>query len=156
MPLLLLDADRPENDLPTAGSRRACTSATRGMRLGQYALLGIGGVRALHALGDRARRRAPQRGPRRARLPGARARRVAGGGSVDDAFEAVRARTVFTTHTPVPAGNDTYEPELVVESLGTLAEEVQQPDMPRVEMSPSNFAGRKVNTKDCPRWRRIW
>ena len=31
---------------------------------------------------------------------------------------------MFTTHTPVPAGNDTYEPELVVESLGTLAGEV--------------------------------
>ena len=49
---------------------------------------------------------------------------LAAGASLDDALAAARARTVFTTHTPVPAGNDTYEPELVCESLGTLADEV--------------------------------
>ena len=49
---------------------------------------------------------------------------LAAGASLDDALAAARARTVFTTHTPVPAGNDTYEPELVRESLGTLADEV--------------------------------
>jgi glycogen phosphorylase len=49
---------------------------------------------------------------------------LAGGASLDDALAAARARTVFTTHTPVPAGNDTYETELVCASLATLADEV--------------------------------
>ena len=43
---------------------------------------------------------------------------LAAGASLDDALAAARARTVFTTHTPVPAGNDTYEPELVVRLAG--------------------------------------
>ena len=49
---------------------------------------------------------------------------LAAGASLDDALAAARARTVFTTHTPVPAGNDTYETELVCDSLRTLAGEV--------------------------------
>ena len=64
VPLYLLDTDRPENDRrSTAGSRRGSTSATAHVRLAQYALLGIGGVRALRALGIDPGRRAPERGP---------------------------------------------------------------------------------------------
>ena len=38
----------------------------------------------------------------------ARAARVDSGVSADEALAAARERTVFTTHTPVPAGNDSY------------------------------------------------
>ena len=41
------------------------------------------------------------------------AEQVAAGASLDDALAAVRAEVVFTTHTPVPAGNETYEPDRV-------------------------------------------
>ena len=44
--------------------------------------------------------------------------------SADDAFEAVRRRTVFTTHTPVPAGNDTYPAAQVEQRLGGIAAEM--------------------------------
>jgi glycogen phosphorylase len=42
----------------------------------------------------------------------------------DDPFEAVRRRTVFTTHTPVPAGNDTYPAGHVAERLAGIAGEM--------------------------------
>ena len=51
VPLLLLDADRPENDLTDRWITSRLYVGDPGVRLGQYALLGIGGVRALDALG---------------------------------------------------------------------------------------------------------
>jgi starch phosphorylase len=39
-----------------------------------------------------------------------------------DALEHLRASTVFTTHTPVPAGNEVFDPELVRQTLGGLVE----------------------------------
>src|SRR5207253_4159435 len=46
---------------------------------------------------------------------------VAAGRSFEDALEAARSRTVFTTHTPVPAGNETYTADEIAEVLGDLA-----------------------------------
>ena len=40
------------------------------------------------------------------------------GASVESALEAARQRTVFTTHTPVAAGNETYSREDVISTLG--------------------------------------
>ena len=48
----------------------------------------------------------------------------ADGCSAEEAFEAVRRRTVFTTHTPVPAGNDTYPAEQVAGMLAGIAGEM--------------------------------
>jgi starch phosphorylase len=42
--------------------------------------------------------------------------------SADEALERLRASTVFTTHTPVPAGNEVFDPELVRRALGGLVE----------------------------------
>jgi glycogen phosphorylase len=42
--------------------------------------------------------------------------------SADEALERLRASTVFTTHTPVPAGNEVFDPELVQQALGGLVE----------------------------------
>jgi starch phosphorylase len=46
------------------------------------------------------------------------------GRSLDQALDAARARTVFTTHTPVPAGNDSYPPDQAAHALGGLAGEL--------------------------------
>jgi starch phosphorylase len=121
VPLLLLDADRPENDLTDRWITSRLYVGDAGMRLGQYALLGIGGVRALHALGVEPGVVHLNEGHAAlACLEMARAE----GGPVDDAFEAVRRRTVFTTHTPVPAGNDTYPPAQMAEVLGGIADQL--------------------------------
>jgi glycogen phosphorylase len=51
--------------------------------------------------------------------------RIESGASFEEALAAARDRTVFTTHTPVPAGNDTYPAEQVAETLRDLAAELR-------------------------------
>ena len=89
------------------------------MRLSQYLLLGIGGVRALHALGVE---------PGVVHLNEGHAAfatlELARTSTEDDPFESVRRRTVFTTHTPVPAGNDTYPADHVAARLAGIAAEM--------------------------------
>jgi glycogen phosphorylase len=124
VPLLLLDADRAENDLTDRWITSRLYVGDPGMRLGQYALLGIGGVRALHALGIEPGVVHLNEGHAAlATLELARAESAAGL-SLDDAFEAVRRRTVFTTHTPVPAGNDTYPAAQMAETMAGIAGEL--------------------------------
>ena len=90
----------------TTGCARRCCSASAGCaRCGRTArLTGHAGARGVPH----------QRGPRRLPRPGAdpRAGR-ARGSSFDEALAAVRAGTVFTTHTPVPAGIDRFPRDLV-------------------------------------------
>jgi starch phosphorylase len=125
VPLLLLDADRPENDLADRWITSRLYVGDPATRLAQYALLGIGGVRALHALGIEPGVVHLNEG--HAALAGlelARAERAQQGGSLEDAFEAVRRRTVFTTHTPVPAGNDAYPADQMADMLRGIAGEL--------------------------------
>jgi starch phosphorylase len=118
VPLYLLDVDRPDND------RRARWISSRlyvgdpETRLAQYALLGIGGVRALRELGIEPGTIHMNEG-HAALAPLELARvSVSDGASPDEALEAARQRTIFTTHTPVPAGNDTYPAEMAGSVLG--------------------------------------
>jgi glycogen phosphorylase len=125
VPLLLLDADRPENDLTDRWITSRLYVGDAGMRLSQYTLLGIGGVRALQALGVEPGVVHLNEGhAAMACLELARIERERTGASVDEAFEAIRQRTVFTTHTPVPAGNDTYPAAQITETLGGIAAEM--------------------------------
>jgi starch phosphorylase len=125
VPLLLLDADRPENDLADRWITSRLYVGDGDLRLAQYLLLGIGGVRALRALGVEPGVVHLNEGHAAfACLELARTARESDGCSAEEAFEAVRRRTVFTTHTPVPAGNDTYPAAQVAEKLGGVAAEM--------------------------------
>jgi starch phosphorylase len=109
VPLLLLDADRPENDVADRWITSRLYVGDAAVRLAQYAVLGIGGVRALEALGVEPGVVHLNEGHAAlACLELARLEHSANGAGPDEALEAVRRRIVFTTHTPVPAGNDTY------------------------------------------------
>ncbi len=122
VPLLLLDADRPENSVADRWITSRLYVGDGDVRLSQYLLLGIGGVRALHAVGVDPGVVHLNEG--HAAFACLELARTAGEASTDDAFEAVRRRTVFTTHTPVPAGNDTYPASQVAERLGGIAGEM--------------------------------
>ena len=125
VPLLLLDADRPENSVADRWITSRLYVGDPDVRLWQYALLGIGGVRALHALGIEPGVVHLNEG--HAALAGlelARAARADAGVPAEEALAAARERTVFTTHTPVPAGNDTYPAGQMAETLGSLASEL--------------------------------
>jgi starch phosphorylase len=123
--LLLLDSDVPGN----APEDRETTSRLYGgdarTRIRQELLLGVGGFRALKAMGI---------------SPGVL--HLNEGHSGFAVFEAIRNRmeeeglgfyaaaskipreVIFTTHTPVPAGHDRFHPDLIEEHLGPLREEL--------------------------------
>jgi starch phosphorylase len=116
--LLLLDTDIPEND----ESLRSVTDRLYGgggeHRLLQELLLGIGGVRAIKLYSELSGREFPQvfhTNEGHAGFLGLEriSDLVAAGLGFDQALEVVRAGTVFTTHTPVPAGIDRFERSLV-------------------------------------------
>ena len=102
---------------PTRRVLRSITDALYGgdreHRLRQELVLGIGGPRALAALGLEPSVFHVNEG-HAAFLSLERLRTaVAAGRPRDDALDEIRASTVFTTHTPVPAGNERFDPELV-------------------------------------------
>lgn len=118
VPLVLLDTDVPEN---TPADRELTATLYGGdtrYRLAQEIVLGIGGVRMLHAMGHDGLERYHMNEGHAGLLPlellknGARERLCA-----EDVVE-VRRRCVFTTHTPVPAGHDHFPYPLVKEVLG--------------------------------------
>jgi starch phosphorylase len=96
-------------------------------RIRQELLLGVGGVRALAALGVDANVFHMNEG-HSAFLAIERVRAlVEQGWQTQDALEHVRASTVFTTHTPVPAGNEVFSVALVDRYVGRLAEQAGIP-----------------------------
>ncbi len=121
VPLFLLDAERPDNGRLARWITSRLYVGDPITRLAQYALLGIGGVRALDALGVEPGLIHLNEG--HAALASLELARVetARGAPLHTALEAARQRVVFTTHTPVPAGNDTYPAEEVGHALGTFA-----------------------------------
>jgi len=101
----------------------ALYAGDREHRIRQELLLGVGGVRALQALGVEPTVFHVNEG-HSAFLAIERARRLVKQGlSADEALEQVRRTTVFTTHTPVPAGNEVFDPKLVRRYVGGLAGE---------------------------------
>jgi starch phosphorylase len=112
-PVLLLDTDIPENGDADRPITHILYVRGREMRLHQELVLGVGGVRALRALGI-----APSvwhlNEGHSAFLLAERAREhVAAGDELEDAWAKVRADSVFTIHTPVPAGNERFAADLV-------------------------------------------
>ncbi|MFD0414436.1 alpha-glucan family phosphorylase [Streptomyces sp. NPDC127108] len=133
VPLLLLDSDVEEND-PAA---REVTDRLYGggseHRLLQEMLLGIGGVRAVRAycrLTGHAEPEVFHTNEGHAGFLGLERihERVGEGLGFDAALESVRGGTVFTTHTPVPAGIDRFDRELVAHHFGPDAE------LPRIDV----------------------
>jgi glycogen phosphorylase len=122
--LFLLDANRPENEVADRWITARLYVGGWEARLAQYALLGIGGVRALRALAIEPGLLHLNDGhPTLAPLELAR-EAVASGSPFDEALAEARARTIFTTHTPVPAGNETYGAEDAHRVLGRFAKDL--------------------------------
>ena len=127
VPLLLLDSDIEENDLGERGVTDRLYGGGSEHRLLQEMLLGIGGVRAVRAYCALTGHPEPEvfhTNEGHAGFLGLEriAELRAEGLDFDAALEAVRAGTVFTTHTPVPAGIDRFDRELVARHFGPQAE----------------------------------
>jgi starch phosphorylase len=104
VPLFLLQPVQPEHRWIT----RRLYEAGSDVRIAQEMLLGIGGVRALNWLGMQVATYHFNEG--HAAFAGIEliAERMEGGLTFPDAWEDTRRRIVFTTHTPVPAGNEEH------------------------------------------------
>lgn len=120
VPLYLLDSDVPENSRADRWITARLYVSDREMRLAQYVLLGIGGMRALRALGiDPGRLHLNEGHAVLAALELLR-ERVAAGEPFEDARVAVRRCVMFTTHTPVAAGNESFSLDQVRAALPGL------------------------------------
>jgi starch phosphorylase len=124
VPLLLLDTDNDENEPVDRWVTARLYVSDPGLRFAQYVLLGVGGVRALRTVGIEPGLIHLNEG-HAALAPLELARpEVQSGVPLAQALASARARTVFTTHTPVPAGNDSYPREQVADAVQGLAREL--------------------------------
>jgi len=123
--LYLLDCDVEGN----SPEDRELTSRLYGgdlrTRIRQELVLGVGGVKALRALGIKPGVYHLNEGHSAfAPLEVIRLRMQDDGISFDEALRETAAHTVFTTHTPVPAGHDRFDGPLVEEHLGPLRQKL--------------------------------
>ncbi len=108
VPLYLLDTDVPKNSAPDRQLTYRLYNPDPDTRIAQEIVLGIGGVRALRALGIEPGVWHLNEGhPAFSTLERTR-ELVQQGLTFEQARREVRKTTVFTTHTPVPAGNDQF------------------------------------------------
>ncbi len=123
--LYLLDTCLPENSMADREITGQLYGGDKDMRIRQEILLGIGGIRALRTMG---------------RTPAVRHINEGHSGflvlelirqfmseqelTFEEARELVIAGNVFTTHTPVPAGNEEFHPDLVLRYLSPMLKEM--------------------------------
>jgi starch phosphorylase len=120
VPVLLLDTDVAENAVEDRPITHILYVRGREMRLHQELVLGVGGVRAIRELGLAPAVWHLNEG-HSAFLLAERAREyVAAGAKLDDAWTKVRRDSVFTIHTPVSAGNERFDADLVRRVAGPL------------------------------------
>ncbi len=119
VPLYLMDTDVAPNTPADRELSARLYGGDREMRISQEIVLGIGGVRALRALGISPDAWHINEG-HAAFLSLERCRELVSTGlSFNEAREAVAANSLFTTHTPVPAGNDTFNYDLIDRYFGS-------------------------------------
>lgn len=128
VPLILLDTDLYENDPADRPITYQLYVRGREMRLVQEYLLGVGGARALEALGINPSVWHLNEG-HSVFLQLERLRRLVAktGQDAKSALEQLRHNAVFTTHTPVPAGNEQFDGDLVRKYLQGVCDEVGLP-----------------------------
>jgi len=122
VPVYFLDTDLPENSEWDRTITHFLYGGDSHYRLCQEIVLGIGGVRILRALGyERIGRFHMNEGHASLltlELLDEEAKKAGRGAFIHEDIEAVKARCVFTTHTPVPAGHDQFPMDLVIRVLG--------------------------------------
>ncbi len=136
IPLLLLDSDIPENDHDMRHVTDRLYGGDQDHRIKQELLAGIGGVRAIRAFCAIEGHPVPDvfhMNEGHAGFLGLERIRefmVADNLDFDTALAVVRASTVFTTHTPVPAGIDRFPVELVERYFGDDGHDGMLPGVP--------------------------
>lgn len=111
--LYLLDTNVEENTPQDRQLSARLYIADQELRIQQEIILGIGGVRILRALGIKPALWHANEGHAAFMMLERVREEVEQGSTFDKAVKKVRATTIFTTHTPVPAGHDVFPSQLV-------------------------------------------
>ncbi len=113
VPLFLMDTDVPENEPWDRELSARLYSGDSEMRIRQEIMLGIGGVRLLRLLGYDPAVLHMNEGHSAFLLLESVRERVAEGLDFTSAAALIRSKSIFTTHTPVPAGHDAFAFHLI-------------------------------------------
>jgi starch phosphorylase len=124
VPLFLLDTDFADNGPLERWITARLYDADPDTRLAQYVLLGVGAIRALRALGIEPSVIHLNEGHAALAPLELASRDVKEGAEPSTALARARERTIFTTHTPVAAGNDSYPAEEVKQAIRGFAKEL--------------------------------
>lgn len=108
VPLYLLDTSVAENSPADRALSARLYSSDQDVRISQEILLGIGGLRALRRLGYNPNVWHMNEGHSAFLVLERTREMIEAGNTFEKAVEIVRSSNVFTTHTPVPAGNDEF------------------------------------------------
>lgn len=122
--LLLLDSDLPENDPRDRPITYQLYGGDTGTRITQEIVLGIGGVRALRALDIHPAVWHVNEGHAAFSVLERCRERLSADLDFSVALELVASATLFTTHTPVPAGHDVFTRELMQTHFEGFAREL--------------------------------
>ncbi|HEX2451245.1 MAG TPA: alpha-glucan family phosphorylase [Gemmatimonadales bacterium] len=120
VPIYLLDTNLEANHAEDRGLMNKLYAGGPELRLRQEWILGVGGVRVLRAMGISPSVWHANEGHAAFMMVERVREFVAAGASYEDALKQVRATSVFTTHTPVPAGHDAFPVTLLEECTGPV------------------------------------
>jgi starch phosphorylase len=124
VPVYLLDTDLPENSEWDRSLTHVLYGGDQHYRLCQEAILGIGGVRMLRALGHQKLQRYHMNEGHASllvlELLDERVRAAGRSGVAMEDMKAVHEQCVFTTHTPVAAGHDKFPLDMADRVLGSI------------------------------------
>jgi len=124
VPIFLLDTDHEANDPSDRELSHRLYAGGPDLRVRQEWILGVGGVRVLRALGYDPAAWHANEGHAAFMLVERVRELVTRGKPFDEALRLVRATSVFTTHTPVPAGHDTFSLEQMEQCTGPVWQEM--------------------------------
>ena len=127
IPLILLDTDIDANSESDRNIGDRLYSGDRRHRLLQEIVLGVGGMRALAALGWNVPVLHLNEGHAGFLILELLDREIRTGATLDEATKAIKPRLVFTTHTPVPAGIDRFKKSLITPLLKFWADRWKVP-----------------------------
>ena len=122
---IFLDANRPENAQHHRDLTRRVYGGDITMRIMQEVLLGVGGVRLLRALGVAPSVFHMNEGHAAFLTLELLREKLAAGLSIADAQAKTKQQCIFTTHTPVEAGHDRFNSDLVVYALRKLMDQLK-------------------------------
>ena len=124
VPLLLLDTDLPENNVYDRPITHQLYVSGREMRFCQELILGVGGVRALEELGIEPAVWHVNEGHSAMSVLERAVQQMSAGATLDTARDDIRSKTLFTLHTPVPAGNEVFDASIASKYLIPWAEKL--------------------------------